>query len=201
MERQSLKFMHRWRTGRIAALVTVLFLSLFALLIGWWRLDPVQGQPQSSLQVASSSFANGASIPKRYTCDGGDISPNLQWPPAPPRTKSFAIIVNDPDAPVDFTHWLVFNIRPDTHSLVEGASTVGAMPPGASEGVNGFGVVGYAGPCPPPGNAHHYVFRVYALDATLPLADGARRGQVESAMRQHILAAGQLIGTYRRELR
>lgn len=155
-------------------------------------------QAGGSMQLKSANFSDGASIPSRYTCDGDGVSPSLEWSGAPAGTKSFALIVHDPDAPVDFTHWLAYDIPADVHQLSEGASTAGAMPHGTAEGVNGFRRMGYGGPCPPAGKPHRYVFLLYALDTNLGLAAGARREQVESAMRSHIVASGKLIGTYGR---
>lgn len=150
------------------------------------------------MQLKSASFGDGAGIPSRYTCDGTGVSPGLEWSGAPAATRSYALIVHDPDAPVDFTHWLAYDIPTDVHQLAEGASTNGAMPHGALEGMNGFRSMGYGGPCPPPGKPHRYIFLLYALDTTLGLAAGATREQLESAMRSHIVASGRLTGTYGR---
>ncbi len=106
--------------------------------------------------------------------------------------------MNDPDAPIDFTHWLAYNIQPGVRRLAEGASPHGIMPKGSAEGKNSFGRLGYGGPCPPPGKPHHYVFRLYALDVLLALTPGASREQLEFAIHGHVLAEGQLIGVYRR---
>ncbi|MGH9588896.1 MAG: YbhB/YbcL family Raf kinase inhibitor-like protein, partial [Terracidiphilus sp.] len=126
------------------------------------------------------------------------VSPSLDWSGAPASTKSFALILHDPDAPVDFTHWLAYDIPPGVHRLAEGASNDGAMPPGSAEGLNGFRKMGYGGPCPPEGKPHHYLFLLYALDTNLRLPAGATREQVQSAMRSHIVATGGLAGTYGR---
>jgi hypothetical protein len=127
-----------------------------------------------------------------------NLSPHLEWQSAPAGTKSFAIVMDDPDAPTDFTHWLVYNIPPSVRELAEGASTQRSMPQGAAEGRNDFGRSGYGGPCPPRGNPHHYVFRVYALDLRLDLFAGATRKQVDAAMSGHVVAQGQAVGTYQR---
>jgi len=176
----------------------ILLPCLLAIAVFWQRSEPVQGQAHPSLRIRSESFSDGAAIPRRYTCDGANISPQLAWQAAPAGTKSFAMVMNDPDAPVDFTHWLVWNIAPAIHGLAESASPPGAMPQGAIEGKNSFGRMGYGGPCPPPGKPHHYVFRIYALDVRLDLPAGATRNQVEAAMSGHIVAQGQVIGTYQR---
>ncbi len=155
-------------------------------------------QEHAMLQLTSASFSSGAAIPSRYTCDGADVSPSLTWGAAPAATKSFALIVHDPDAPVDFTHWLAYNIPSSVHSLAEGASTDGAMPTGSAEGMNDFRKLGYGGPCPPPGKLHRYMFLIYALNAHLDLPAGATRKQLESAMHRHVIAQGRLRGIYER---
>ena len=195
--------MRKIRAGRraisIAAAAIVLLVCLSVFLVLWQRHSAsVQGRARATLQIQSNSFANGGVIPRRYTCDGANDSPSLQWPSAPAGTKSFALVMNDPDAPIDFTHWLAYNIPPSVRSLEEGASGRGAMPQGSAEGTNSFGRFGYGGPCPPAGKLHHYVFRLYALDTRLDLPPGAARDQVESAIHQHVLADGQIIGIYRR---
>ena len=106
--------------------------------------------------------------------------------------------MNDPDAPVDFTHWIAYNIPPDVSGLAEGASAQAAMPDGSAEGTNDFRRHGYAGPCPPAGKPHHYVFRLYALDIRLDSPPRTTRKQLESAIERHIVAEGQIIGIYQR---
>lgn len=160
--------------------------------------NPVEVQADQSMELKSTSFSDGASIPARYTCDGDGVSPSLDWSGAPASTKSYALVLHDPDAPVDFTHWVAYDIPPGVHQLAEGASNGGAMPSGSAEGVNGFRRMGYGGPCPPGGKAHHYIFLLYALDTNLGLRAGATREQVQSAMQSHIVATGRLVGTYGR---
>jgi hypothetical protein len=178
----------------------MLFLFNLLVFLFLWQLPlvPAQGQARSSLQVSSASFSDGGSIPQQFTCDGADDSPNLQWPAAPAGTKSFAIVMDDPDAPADFTHWLVYNIPPGVHELAQGAPAQAAMPRGSAEGANDFRRLGYGGPCPPAGKPHHYVFRIYALDIRLDLPPGAARKQLDSEIKQHIVAEGQIIGIYQR---
>jgi Raf kinase inhibitor-like YbhB/YbcL family protein len=106
--------------------------------------------------------------------------------------------MDDPDAPVDFTHWLAYNIPPGVRELAQGASAQAAMPHGSAEGTNDFRSLGYGGPCPPAGKPHHYVFRLYALDIRLDLPPGAARKQLDSALERHTLADGQIIAIYRR---
>lgn len=183
---------------RIFAFAIVLFSCLLASVLLWQRSEPAHGQTRASLWVRSASFSDGGAIPSDHTCDGADLSPQLQWQSAPAGTKSVAIVVDDPDAPADFTHWLVYNIAPGVRDLPQSASTHAASHQGAAEGTNDFGSDGYEGPCPPPGRPHHYVFRVYALDRLLDLPPGATRKQLDAAMSGHILAQGQIVGTYQR---
>ena len=183
---------------RILAIAIVLVSCAVASVLLWQRSGPAHGQTRTSFWVRSSSFSEGKSIPGRYTCNGANLSPQLQWQSAPAGTKSFAIVMDDPDAPSPFTHWLVYNIPPGVRELAEGASHQGAMPHGSVEGRNDFGRPGYGGPCPPRGNPHHYVFRVYALDRLLDLPAGAAGKQVHAAISGHIVAQGQIVGTYQR---
>jgi Raf kinase inhibitor-like YbhB/YbcL family protein len=175
----------------------MLFLSSLMVFLFLWHLPSVtvQGQARSSLQVRSSDFSDGGAIPRRFTCDGADVSPNLQWTAAPAGAKSFAIVMDDPDASADFTHWLAYNIPPDISELAEGASAQ-AMPHGSAQGMNDFQTLGYGGPCPPPGKPHHYVFRLYALDIRLNLPPRAARKEVESAIEGHIVGEGRIVGIY-----
>jgi hypothetical protein len=186
------------RLKRIFTFAIVLFSCLLASVLLWQRSEPAHGQARASLGVRSSSFSNGRSIPGRYTCDGANLSPHLAWQFGPYGTRSFALEMDDPDAPTDFTHWLVYNIPPSVRELTESASTQRSMPQGAAEGRNDFGRSGYGGPCPPRGNPHHYFFRVYALDLLLDLPPGATRKQLDAAMDRHILSQGQIVGTYQR---
>jgi len=146
-----------------------------------------------ALQVRSSAFSEGQSIPEKYTCDGQNVSPPVEWNGAPANTKSIAVICEDPDAPSGiFTHWVLYDLPGTTKELAEGSSG------GGKEGANGFGKNGYGGPCPPPGAAHRYFFRVYALDTASQGNAGSSKEDVTAAMRSHILAEGQLMGRYKR---
>jgi hypothetical protein len=158
----------------------------------------VIAKDQAVLKITSSSFQRGQ-IPKRFSCHGADLSPQLAWTAPPPGTASFALIVTDPDAPGGvFVHWVLYDLAAGTRELPEGLPSEGQLADGSRQGRNDFGNIGYGGPCPPPGSPHHYVFTLYALDAKLNLARGATRAQVESAMRGHILARGELVGLYQR---
>ena len=146
--------------------------------------------------IASPAFADRSPIPKRHTCDGADVSPTLTWEGAPDATTSLALIVDDPDAPGGtFVHWVAFNIDgvPDG-GLAEGISRTSLAP---REGRNGFGSVGYRGPCPPSGS-HHYRFTIYALDRMLALSGTPSAATLRAATQGHVLAQARLVGTYRR---
>jgi Raf kinase inhibitor-like YbhB/YbcL family protein len=146
--------------------------------------------------LTCSAFANGELIPKAYTCEGRNISPELHWSEAPANTQSFALIVDDPDAPGGtFTHWILFDVPADRQRLAEGEAAIGVA------GKNDFGKAGYGGPCPPRGHGpHRYYFTLYALDVpALRLKSGAGRREVEKAMHGHILAQTQYLGRYERK--
>jgi len=151
------------------------------------------------LSVSSTAFQEGAKIPSKYTCQGQDVSPPIAWGEPPVRTQSFALIMDDPDAPGGvFTHWVLFNIPSSSRELLEAVPGQAQLPSGALQGKNDFGIIGYGGPCPPPGRPHRYQFTLYALDRSLELKAGASKKQAIDAMRGHILAQGQVIGTYQR---
>lgn len=154
------------------------------------------------MRLTSTAFADGATIPVKHTCDGPDVSPPLAWSEAPAGTKSFALIMDDPDAPMGlWVHWVLWNLPPATASLPEGVpktETLKALG-GALQGNNTWPKIGYYGPCPPPGKPHRYFFKLYALDTTLNLRAGATKGDVEKAMEGHGLDQAQLMGTYGRE--
>lgn len=169
-----------------------------AAILSWHMVASHAAPPSASMQVSSSSFSDGGTIPSTFTCDGSDLSPHLRLSTPPSGTKSLAIVVDDPDAPSLFTHWLAYNIPPETRELPEGASTSSHRLSHGTEGTNSFGQIGYGGPCPPPGKPHHYLFHVYALDINLTLPAGAQAEQVKAAIKGHVLAAGQITGLYAR---
>ncbi len=191
----------------------LIFLSLLSLIafaiIGCIQPEPsgpeeMTPKPSSdagkaAFTITSPAFASGAKIPVKYTCDGEDVSPPLDWGQSPLGTASFALIMDDPDAPFKaFTHWVVFNLPPDILGLPEAVPGGGKLASGALQGKNGMGEIGYGGPCPPPGSPHHYRFTLYALDKSLSLAAGASKEQVLEVMQGHILAESQLVGIYQR---
>lgn len=152
-----------------------------------------------SIELTSSAFQKGMSIPKPYTGDGRDLSPALHWSEPPAGTQSIALICDDPDAPRGtWVHWVLFNLPAQARELEEGVPTTETLPSGAKQGKNDFGNIGYGGPAPPRGKAHRYFFKLFALDVALDLPSGATRAQLEGAMKGHILAEGQLMGTYKR---
>ncbi len=162
---------------------------------------PVLAEVILALMLTSGAFQAGGSIPPRFTCEGADVSPALSWSGAPAGTTAYALVVDDPDAPGGtWVHWVLFNLPGTLSALPEGVEKA-AVPKrlgGALQGRNDFRRIGYGGPCPPPGRAHRYVFRLYALDAALPLKAGADRRSVDAAMRGHVLAETTLTGTYAR---
>jgi Raf kinase inhibitor-like YbhB/YbcL family protein len=157
------------------------------------------GGRKMNMKVTSAAFEEGASIPKKFTSDGDNISPQIAWTGIPTDTKSIALICDDPDAPIGlFTHWVLFNLPADTKELSEGVQTQKTLPNGAKQGANDAGKIGYTGPCPPSGT-HRYFFKVYALDTEVKLDPGIRVTQLQKAVQGHILAEGQLMGIYSRQ--
>ena len=186
-----------------------------ALLLGMvaapsWADPPTRaadpGQPSKEgakmdFVLSTPAFSNGAAIPVKHTCDGTDRSPELHWTQPPAGTKSLALIVDDPDAPVgDWVHWVLYDVPASVRSLQEEMATSGRLesPAGARQGRNDFGKLGWGGPCPPPGKPHRYFFRLYALDRVLDLEPGATKAGVERSMKGHVLAEAELYGTYAR---
>jgi Raf kinase inhibitor-like YbhB/YbcL family protein len=189
---------------RRIALLAVSLLALILLAIAGCARPAVQEEPivpqDTALMLTSPAFTSGGEIPVKYSCDGQSISLPLDWGAGPPGTAAFSLILEDPDAPVkNFTHWVIFNLPPDTTGLPEALPRDGTLASGALQGKNGGGGIGYIGPCPPKGPAHHYVFNLYALDKSLDLAAGATKDQVRQAMQGHILAETILVGTYQRQ--
>jgi len=155
-----------------------------------------------SLTITSQAFAQNGEIPGKYTCDGKDISSPLAWSGLPAGTKSLALIVDDPDAPdpaapkMTWVHWVLYNILPSATGLPEGVKP-GELPKGTKEGLNDWKRTGYGGPCPPIGR-HRYFHKLYALDVVLPELGKATKQDLERAMKGHVLASAELVGTYKR---
>ena len=153
------------------------------------------------MEITSSAFRHGEEIPKKFTCDDIDVSPSLSWSGAPEETRSFALICDDPDAPVGvWVHWVIYNIPAGTNNLQEAVPTTEILVSGARQGENDFGRIGYGGPCPPPGHGYHrYFFKLYALNTVLDLKDRKVTKKVLlEAMKGHVLAEAQLMGKYKR---
>jgi Raf kinase inhibitor-like YbhB/YbcL family protein len=153
-----------------------------------------------TLRITSTAFADGGAIPKKYTCEGEDLSPPLAISGVPEGTKSLVLIVDDPDAPdplapkMTYVHWVLFDLPPETTEIVEGMAT---LPPGTKSGLNDWKSTGYGGPCPPIGR-HRYFFKLYALDAKLEGLSAATKPDVLAAMRGRVLAETQIVGTYQK---
>ena len=156
-----------------------------------------QKTPETKMQLTSSSFVADSALPAQYTCDGSDVSPALAWTGAPTGTQSFALIADDPDTPKKTViHWLIYDLPPATRALPEGVPTKAKLPDGSRQGKNDHGKIGYSGPCPPPGAAHHYFFKLYALDYKTGMKPKANVAAVESAITGHILAETELIARF-----
>jgi Raf kinase inhibitor-like YbhB/YbcL family protein len=152
-----------------------------------------------ALQISSSAFEAGVTIPRQYTADGEDLSPPLAWQGAPAGTASFVVLCDDPDAPRGtWVHWVLYDLDPGVTTLAAGVPTTPGVAGGGSQGKNDFGKIGYGGPSPPPGPAHRYFFRVLALDRKLGLAPGVTMREVLAAVGGHVLARGELMGRYGR---
>jgi Raf kinase inhibitor-like YbhB/YbcL family protein len=159
----------------------------------------VQNEVETTLSLSSTAFKEGDRIPIKYTCDEQDISPPLAWNEPPQKTQTYALIVDDPDAPSGiFTHWILFNLPANVCQISEGIPPQMQLQDGTIQGKNDFGRTGYSGPCPPSGPAHRYRFILYALDNKLDLNSSATKEQLLNAIRGHIIAESQLIGTYQR---
>ena len=185
--------------GRQVVLLLAILLVISSTVAACAKEAPApQKEVEMTLSLSSTAFKEGDKIPVKYTCDGQDISPPLAWGDPPQRTQAFVLIVDDPDAPGGaFTHWVLFNLPASARQLGEGIPQE-RLQNGTLQGKNDFGRIGYGGPCPPRGTAHRYRFTLYALDKPLDSKPGASKKQVLDAMKEHILAQGQLTGTYQR---
>jgi len=181
-------------------------LVLAAAVLGCFATAGCSQEPKSAtghvmkIQLTSAAFADGQTIPVKYTADALDISPPLAWTNVPAGTKSFALIADDPDAPAGtWVHWVIYNLPPTTIALTEDQLKVPHLRNGAKQGLNDFKKTGYNGAAPPPGKAHRYVFKLYALDTMTGLASGATKADLLKAMDGHVLGKGRLMGTYQRQ--
>lgn len=152
-----------------------------------------------TFEIKSPAFKDGENIPKKYTCDGSDLSVPLTWSDPPAGTQSFAVIADDPDAPMGtWVHWVLYDLQAGTRQLPEGVPKQEALKDGAKQGMTDFRRIGYGGPCPPSGPAHRYFFKLYAVDRKIGLPPGATKKQVLDAIKGHILGEAQLMGRYKR---
>jgi Raf kinase inhibitor-like YbhB/YbcL family protein len=183
---------------------TMFFLLLATVLLvlatgGCGPTPSPESEGTVSLNLVSTAFEHGEPIPVNYSCDGSDISPPLQWDAPPGGTQSFALIVDDPDAPVGtWVHWVAYNLPGESWDLHEAIPPDAELAAGGLHGQNSWKRLGYGGPCPPSGT-HRYFFKLYALDTALGLEPGATAEQVRQAMEGHVLAEGELMGTYSRQ--
>ncbi len=163
------------------------------------RAEVMEWDKTMSFRISTHAFGDGASIPLKYTCGGADVSPALNWSEPPEGTKSLVLMLEDPDAPGGtWYHWLVWNIPGHSGGLWEHLAPMGRLPGGMMQGGNSFGRMGYGGPCPPMGQTHRYVFKLYALDTMLDLPAGANQLQLEHAMRGHVKGETEWMGRYGR---
>jgi Raf kinase inhibitor-like YbhB/YbcL family protein len=182
-------------TKLTASLVSILLLITMTLSACTSDNKPTMQESVSDMTIkfTSSAFSEGETIPKKFTCDGDNVSPPLSWSDLPEGTMSLALIMDDQDAPAGtWVHWVLYNIPADQNGLIEGVRGAGI------EGKNTSGKQSYGGPCPPRGPAHRYFFKIYALDTILDLEPGATKGDLERAMQGHSLAEGQLMGKHQR---
>jgi hypothetical protein len=158
-----------------------------------------KGGTTMAFEITSPAFKKNETIPEKYTCDGENVSPPLNWSNTPAGTKSFALICDDPDAPMGtFVHWVLYCIPASAKGLPEGVPKSKVLQDGSKHGATHFGRPGYGGPCPPAGKPHRYFFKVYALDAVPALDAGATKEQLLATMKGHILASAELVGLYSR---
>jgi hypothetical protein len=185
---------------RIRGLLIVTTLTFFNLVIMDTNLLHAEGN--MTLTLKSSAFDNGGAIPSKYTCEGEDVSPPLTWAAIPETARSLVLIVDDPDAPdpkapkMIWVHWVLYNIPPDVSGLPEGIMSA-KLPPGTVEGLNDWKRTGYGGPCPPIGR-HRYFHKLYALDTVLEEMNTPTKAKVEAAMKGHVIAQTELVGTYQK---
>ncbi len=173
------------------------FIVLMVAVCGFVAI--VEGDKQMAIKITSLAFKEGGMIPAIYTCDGKNISPPLKWEQAPKDTKSFALISDDPDAPIGiWVHWVMWNIPAEANQLPESIPQVKQLQDGSIQGLNSYPRCGYSGPCPPSGT-HRYYFKIYALDMMLDLSADSVKKDLLKAMKDHILAEGSLMGKYQRQ--
>ena len=172
---------------------------LFTILAFMTGLTFLYAEGAMAFQIKSPAFGEGQGIPKKYSCDGSDISPELTWSDPPAGVKEYALITDDPDAPVgNWVHWVLYKIPPDLKGIPEGIGKSDEVPGVGVQGKNSWGRNGYGGPCPPPGKPHRYYFKFYALSKTLEGKPGMTKEQLLAAIQGAILGEVQLMGTFGR---
>ena len=183
------------RTGAM----TVSMVAVVLAAAGCRGQQEEQREEDAKMKLTSSAFRNEERIPEKHTGDGADVSPPLSWTDPPEETAAFVLICDDPDAPAGtWVHWVLYDVPPDIRALPEGASPRDAELRGAKQGRNSFRKLDYGGPAPPPGKPHRYFFKLYAVDRPTGLKEGATKESVMQAVDGHVLAAGELMGTYSR---
>ena len=181
------------------ALLEILILPIILILASAAAQRLSAETPGQKFEARTTAFRPGGDVPKKFTCDGSDVSPALTWSDPPAGTVSFALIADDPDAPAGtWVHWVAFDLPGSNRQLAESVPKIENLAGGGRQGVNDSGSIGYEGPCPPPGKPHRYFFKLYALDTKLRLKTAATKQAVERAMEGHVLAEAQLVGRYKR---
>jgi hypothetical protein len=176
-------------------LITALLYSLIVIS----AIPAAELEAPAPMQLTSSAFRAGGNIPRKYTCDENDVSPQLRWRNAPAGTRAFALIADDPDAPGGtWVHWVIYDLPANVKEIAESVPATEVLTNGAQQGINDFRKVGYGGPCPPPGPPHRYFFKLYALDAPTGLKPRATKQQLLDAIKNHILGEAELMGRYKR---
>lgn len=162
-------------------------------------MDVNKKEEAMAFEIKSAAFKEGEGIPKKYSCDGQDLSVPLTWTDPPAGTHSFALIADDPDAPMGtWVHWVLYDLPAETRQLPEGVPKQETLKDGAKQGMTDFRSIGYGGPCPPPGPAHRYFFKLYAVDRKIDIKPGATKRQVLESIKGHTLGEAQLMGRYKR---
>ena len=187
----------RLRNLRLTAVLAVSSaLVIVGVHQGWTAQKSRNG---TAFELTTPAFKSGGDIPRKFTCDGANVSPALTWTEPPAGTKSLVLIADDPDAPAGiWVHWVIYDLPAGFRQLPEGMPRDQELRDGGRQGLTDFGRTGYGGPCPPPGKPHRYFFKLYALDVKLNLKAGATKQEVERAMNGHVLAQAQRVGHYRR---
>ncbi len=191
------------KNAAVLALLTTSLLFCFAFTrshkVSSAEASASEGGGTVSFAIQTNAFSAGGMIPKKFTCDGSDVSPELTWSGAPAGTQAFALIVDDPDAPMGtWTHWITWDIPASVTKFAEGTPKNETLADGTRQGKNDFKRVGYNGPCPPPGKPHRYFFKLYALGAKIDVKAGASRSELESAMKGKVLEQAEVMGKYGR---